>query len=337
MGGLRKSLSRRQFLGGTAAGLAGLAAMYGLGDINQVFAAAKEPKDITLGLCMKSFTHPFYIAVQNGAKRAAQELGVNIQIVATSDEHDVDGQMKQIENLITKKVDVLGVTPNDSQAVVSGIKAANDAGIPFFLVDTPASGGNFQGFIGTENYGACHAAAKWLGDKMGGKGKLAILEGIPGNESTRLRVGGTHDELKAEFPNIEIVASLPANYDMETGLRVTEDILTKQSELDAIFATNDEMARGALRATEAAGRKDKIFIMGLDGEAEALELVNEGRLNADVAQKPVLMGELFVLVGLRAAQGRQVPYNIDCGTTIVEKKDALNWIQQDDKQNWVLK
>jgi ABC-type sugar transport system substrate-binding protein len=120
-------------------------------------------------------------------------------------------------------------------------------------------------------------------------------------------------------------------------MRATEDILTKNKELDAIFATSDDMAKGTLRAVEAAGRKDKIVVLGYDGQPDAIELVKDGRLDADTAQKPVLMGELSVIVAMRALEGNQIPLYIDCGVSIVEKKDALNWIVQDAKGNWVLK
>ena len=323
---LRRMITRRQFVGG-AAGMAGLLAMRGLSPAN-VFAA-KAPQDITLGLVLKSLDISYFVAVQTGAQRGAKDAGVNLQVVATQTQADVTGQMKQIEDMIAKKVDALLVTPNDSKAVVAGIDAANQAGIPFILVDTPSEGGNYVCFVGTENYGACQKAATWLGNKLGGKGKVAVIEGLPGNESTRLRVGGFTDQMKASFPGIQIVASLPGNYETEPAMRATEDILTKNKELDAIFASSDDMAKGTVSAVEAAGRKDKIIVLGFDGQPEEIELVNEGRMDADTAQKPVLQGELGVVMALRAIQGKQVPLYIDCGITIVEKKDAPNWIVQD--------
>lgn len=328
-------LSRRQFVGG-AAGMAGLAALGGL-HTERIFAADKAPEDITLALVLKSLNITFFIGVQTGAQKMADQYGVNLETVATQTQADVEGQMKQIEDLIAKKVDALLVTPNDSKAVVAGIKAANEAGIPFILVDTPSEGGNYQCFVGTENYGACRKAGLWMGEKLGGKGKVAVIEGIPGNESTTLRVGGFNDEMAENFPDIEIVASLPGNYEMEPAMRATEDILTKNKELDAIFATSDDMAKGTLRAVEAAGRKDEIIVLGYDGQPDAIQLVMEGRLDADCAQKPVLMGELSVDMAMRAIAGKQGPVYIDCGVEIVVQDTALDWIVEDENGNWVLK
>ena len=113
--------------------------------------------------------------------------------------------------------------------------------------------------------------------------------------------------MAANYPDIEIVASLPGNYEMEPAMRATEDILTKNKELDAIFAASDDMAKGTLRAVEAAGRKDEILVLGYDGQPDAIQLVMEGRLDADCAQKPVLMGELSVDMAAQSTPASRKP------------------------------
>lgn len=327
-----RSVSRRGFLGGAAAA----AAFLGLGLDTRAAFAQPAVADIKLGLVVKALDHPFFIAVNAGAERMAAELGCKLQTVATSTQADASGQITLIEDLISKKTNAIMVTPNDSKAIIPGIDAARAAGLPVIIVDTPADGGDFQCFVGTANYGACVRAAQWLGKKLNGKGKIAILEGIPGISITRERVGGFTETIKANFPDIQIVASLPANYEMEQGMKATEDILTKNKELDAIFATSDAMGQGAVRAVEAADRKDKVFIMSYDGQPQAFELIKDGRLDAEAAQKPVLMGELSVYLAVRAVLGKQIPVSVDGGTTVVTKDDVMNWIKQNDKGEWVL-
>ena len=90
-------------------------------------------------------------------------------------------------------------------------------------------------------------------------------------------------------------------------------------------------------AVEAAGRKDKVFIMSYDGQPQAFELIKDGRLDAEAAQKPVLMGQLAVYITVRALLGKQIPVYVDGGTTMVTKAEVMDWIKQNDKGEWVLK
>ena len=140
-----------------------------------------------------------------------------------------------------------------------------------------------------DNKEAGRLDAEQLLKDLDGKGKVAILEGIAGSSSAIEREEGFVDALKGS--EVEVVTSLTANYSREEGATVTEDILQSNPELDAIYAHNDEMALGAVRAVAAAGRSAEIKIYGIDATDDALVAVENGEMAATVQQQPDLQIE----------------------------------------------
>src|SRR5690606_25927478 len=116
-------------------------------------------------------------------------------------------------------------------------------------------------------------------ERLNGSGRIAILEGQPGSVTNRNRLQGFHEVLK-EYPGIQVVASLPADWQRDKGLNVASDILIANPRLDAIMALNDEMALGALAALKVA-RRESVILVGYNGAAEAIEEVYRGGLDAD--------------------------------------------------------
>jgi ribose transport system substrate-binding protein len=156
-----------------------------------------------------------------------------------------------------------------------------------------------------DNKEAGMLAAVALAEALGGEGKVAILEGIPGAPSAVDRQKGFMDELK-KYPGIEVVASLTANYAREEAARVTEDLLQANPVLDGIYAHNDEMALGAVRAAIAAGRLDEIKIVGIDATDDAIAAIKAGEMVATVQQQPYLQMQMAVIAAQRIINGATV-------------------------------
>ncbi|MGH9839705.1 MAG: sugar ABC transporter substrate-binding protein, partial [Blastocatellia bacterium] len=179
-----------------------------------------------IALVLKTLNNPFFIDMQKGAKETAAKLGVNLIVQAAEREVDVEKQMQIIENLIQSKVAALCITPSGSKEVVPAIVKANKAGIPVLIVDTrvhaetlEAAGGKVAGFIGSDNLEGGRVAGEFVAKKLGGKGKVAILEGIPGHETGDSRLKGFR-EVMARHPGIEIVSSQTANWERDQGYNV---------------------------------------------------------------------------------------------------------------------
>lgn len=260
----------------------------------------------TLGVVISTLNNPFFVTLKDGAEEKAKELGVELVIYDAQD--DSAKMTSSMEDLIQKKVGGILVNPTDADAVVPSILKANAAGIPVFTIDRGATSGEVVTHIASDNVAGGKMAGEFLAEKIGGKGKVVELVGIPGTSAARDRGKGFHDAMEG-YPDIEIVASQAADFNRDRGLAVFENILQAQPEIDGVFAHNDEMVLGAIAAAEAAGRKGIVFV-GFDAVGDAVKAVKDGRLAATVAQQPKEMGLLGVEYAVKYLGGETIPDNV---------------------------
>ncbi len=280
----------------------------------------------TVALVLKTLNNPFFIDMQKGAEDAAQSLGVNLIVQAAEREVDVEKQMQIIENLIQSKVAALCVTPSGSKEIVPAIVKANKSNIPVLIVDTRvnqdalrSAGGKIAGFIGSDNLEGGRLAGEFAAKKLGGKGKVAILEGIPGHETGDSRLKGFR-EVTARYPGIEIVSSQTANWERDQGYNVFQNMLQAHPEIQALFACSDLMALGAVEAIAAAGKTGKITVVGFDAFSEAREAVNKGTMDATIAQSPYGMGKTAVENAWKVLKGEKIQDDISLKVELITKE-----------------
>ena len=254
----------------------------------------------TVALVMKTLNNPFFVEMERGAKESARRLGVRLVVQAAEREVDVEKQMQIIENLIQRKVNALCVAPSGSKEIVPAIVKANQAGIPVLGVDTridatalAAAGGRVACFIGSDNVEGGRIAGRYLVQRLQGKGKVAILEGIPGHETGDARLAGFR-EIVGRERGIEVVASQTANWERDQGYNVFQNILQSHPEVQGVFACNDLMALGAVEAIGMAQKTSQIIVVGFDATADAREAIRKGTMAASVAQHPEEMGRLAI-------------------------------------------
>ncbi|MFL6253836.1 MAG: sugar ABC transporter substrate-binding protein [Pyrinomonadaceae bacterium] len=281
-----------------------------------------------IALVMKTANNPFFIEMQKGAEEAAKKLNVELVVQAAEREVDVEKQMQIIENLIQTRVNALCVTPSGSREIVPAIDKANRAGIPVVIVDTRVdakalseSGGKVATFIGSDNYEGGKLAGEFLAKRLGGKGKVAVLEGIPGHETGDSRLRGFRDALKAS-PGVEIVASQTANWERDQGFNVFQNILQSHPDVQAVFACSDLMALGAVEAIAAAKKTGQIAVVGFDATAEARKAITGGTIDASVAQSPEQMGALAVENAVKLLKGEQVQPEFVVPIKLITKENA---------------
>lgn len=266
------------------------------------FSGAALAKD-TVGLSVSTLNNPFFVTLRDGAKAAADKAGLELLVLDAQDKPDK--QVADIEDLTQKKVKVILVNPTDAAAVVPAIQRANGAGVPVITVDRAASGGKVAFHIASDNVAGGRLAADFVCKLLGGKGKLAELEGIPGSSAARDRGKGFNDELKSKCAGVTVAARQTANFDRAQGLTVMENILQAQPRLDAMFAHNDEMALGAVQAIKSSKRKIKV--VGFDATDDAVKAVHACDMAATVAQQPKEMGRLAVEKAAELAKGGKAP------------------------------
>ncbi|HEX2863752.1 MAG TPA: ribose ABC transporter substrate-binding protein RbsB [Deinococcales bacterium] len=256
----------------------------------------------TIGLSVSTLNNPFFVSLKDGAQAASTKAGADLIVLDA--QNRADKQIGDIEDLITRKVNVILINPVDSDAVVGAIQKANAAKIPVITVDRSANGGNVAYHIASDNVAGGKMAGEYIKKLLNGKGNLVELVGVAGTSAARDRGAGFNAVVKAT-PGLKIVASQPADFDRAKGLTVMENILQAQPNIDAVFAHNDEMALGALQAIKTSGRK--IAVVGFDATDDALAAVKAGTLAATVAQQPEEIGRLGVEKALDIVKTGKVP------------------------------
>jgi ribose transport system substrate-binding protein len=279
-----------------------------------------------IALVMKTLNNPFFIDMQNGARAAAGSLGVELLVQAAEREVDVEKQMQIVENLIQRRVAALCITPSGSKEIVPAIVKANENNIPVLILDTRvddatlgAAGGKIATFIGSDNYEGGRIAGSYLAGKLGNRGKIAVLEGIPGHETGDARLSGFHDVLD-QLPDMEIVASQTANWERDQGFNVFQNILQSHPEIQALFACSDLMALGAVEAIAAAGRTGGIMVVGFDAISDAREAIAENTMSGSVAQHPYDMGRIAVESAHQLMKGGSVDDYIPVKIELITKE-----------------
>lgn len=272
--------------------------------------AAKAP---TIGLVVSTLNNPFFVDLRDGAQAKADELGAKLVVLDSQD--NAATELSNVEDLITQGVSLIMINPTDSDAVGNAVKAANTAKIPVITLDRSANSGVVVSHIASDNVAGGKMAGDFIIKKLGGVGNVVELEGIPGASAARERGKGFNEAIATS--KIVVVAKQTANFDRAQGLSVMENILQAQPKIDAVFAHNDEMALGALKAIKASGRS--ILIVGFDATADALAAVKAGDMAATVQQLPKEIGSNGVATAMKVIAGETVKTYIPVALALITK------------------
>lgn len=273
-----------------------------------------------VAVVLKTLSSEYWQRVVNGAEEAAAKYDVELIKLGPPTEDAVEQQINMVQDALTANPGALVFSPSQPPTAVNVLNAAKQQGIPVILVDTPMPEDfkNYATFIGTENYDAGKKGAQAMVDALGRAGKAVVIEGAPGNPTTTQRADGAEDAFKAA--GFEIVSRQPGYSDRERAYTVMQNILQGNTDIDAVFCSNDEMALGALRALEQVGVK--AMVLGTDGNKSALESILADGLFGTAAQKPEMMGYLGVENAIKAANGETINIRIDSGVDIITKANA---------------
>lgn len=271
-----------------------------------------EEGGATIGLIVSTLNNPFFVDLRDGAQEKADELGAELVVLDSQDDSAIE--LSNMEDLITKGVDVILINPTDSDAVGSAVALANEAGIPVITLDRAANSGDVVCHIASDNVAGGKLAGEYIIEQLGGAGKVVELEGVPGASAAIERGEGFNAAAEGK---LEVVARQTANFNRDEGMSVMENILQAQPEIDAVFAHNDEMALGALKAITAAGRD--ILVVGFDATDDALAAVEEGTMGATVQQLPKEIGAAGIDQAMKVLAGEEVEASIPVDLSLVTK------------------
>lgn len=275
----------------------------------------------TIALSVSTLDNPFFVDLRDGAQRAADAS--DYELVVANAQDDASQQQNDVQNFVTQQVDAILVNPVDSEAIVPAIEQANNADIPVLALDRAPAGGEVVTTISSDNVEGGRLAGEELVEVVG-SGPVAHLEGTPGTSAARERSRGFQQAIE-EQDSVEVVASQSADFDRDEGLNVMQNIIQANPDIQGVFAENDEMALGAIRALgDRAG--DEVSVIGFDATDDGLQAIQDGEMHGSVAQNPARIGELGVENAISAIDGESVESEIPVEVELVTEENLQEYL-----------
>ncbi len=290
-------------------------------------ARGNKTKKIQIVLVTKALDSEFWQRLKAGAEEAAREdPEVALSVLAPEREINIDQQVAILEDQVLKRVAALAVAPAGVAEVLPVLDKARAAGIPVVIVDTDVPWSHRVSFVGIDNRLGGRMAGEYVLRAIGGRGKVAVIRGVLGVATQEDRLAGFR-EVVADVPGIQWIGAQPANSERALGMSVMENLLTRHPDLRAVFASNDQMALGAMEAIAARNLTGKIVLVGFDAGREAVRAVQAGQMHAVVAQFPERIGRRAVQEAIKAARGLATEKYVDIGTALVTRENASEFLR----------
>ena len=290
----------------------------------------KDPKTLRVAYMPPATEFNYYIAVGEGIKDLAGKTGVNTFMLAPQSGADINGQMGMLQDVISQKVDAIIISTHDENAAAPLLKRAVNQGIVVVIAnsDIPKFPTPVHAVVGYSQRKGTYKIGQYALKMAQGKAlNVGIIEGQPGYHSTE-RCGGFLDAIKGS--NFKVVTSLDGKWNVEGGNAAGMDALQAHPEIDLLFAANDYMIMGTAMAAKALGR-DKLVLLGNDGDTAGLEAIYEGRVTATVDTTPFVMGQIALQVVLDIFNQSFQGGFVETPTTIVDKANVQGVLQHPEK------
>jgi ABC-type sugar transport system substrate-binding protein len=283
-------------------------------------------RNVRLAAVIKGLDNPFFVTMRDGLVATARTEDAQLRVsAAPAGLQDTTGQATELESLAGDDPACYVVNPiNPTNLVRALARVPEDA--PIVNVDSvvakeaaEAVGVDITTYIGTDNVAAGGLGADAMADLVAPGAKVAVIEGIPGDTGSKLRSRGFQQGAGDRF---DVVEAVPADFEREKARLAAETIMEDNPAVEGFFAVNDLMALGVADAVRAAGRRDEVAVVGMDGIEQALAAISRGALSATVAQYPFTMGQLGIEACLAALRGDSVPEQIDAPVQVVDSENV---------------
>ncbi len=279
-----------------------------------------------VALVTRNLTNAYWVAWNKGAEAMFSTRGVKGTVAVGESETDIQGMSNNLSTLANQDWDCIGVVPINDSNVITPLVAAAQKGIKIIDIDAQidpaaaeAAGLDIATYIGSDNKKAGTLAAEKMIEETGGAGKVAMLLGTPGEHNSTLRQEGFREGIKGK---LEVVQEVSANFERAQAQTTTEAVLKAHPDIVGIFAANDEMGLGALRAIQTAGLQNKVKVISVDGIQEALESVRDGGLAGTIIQYPYVMSGMAVDACIAMKNGHTLPKYVPAPISLITKENA---------------
>jgi len=272
---------------------------------------------LKIAVIPKGTTHDFWKAVHEGAKKAATELGVHIFWNGPNREGDRDSQISIVEDFIVRQVDGVVLAPLDANALIPVVERLHRKEITTVIFDSGINTEAYDAFVATDNYAGGVLAAKQMGSLLNGMGRILVVQYMVGSDSTTQREHGFIETINQMYPEITIIDQKYGMDTVETALQAVEDLLTRNQDVQGIFACNESTTVGTLQALESQHRTDDVVFIGFDSSKPLLNGLRARKIDALVVQNPFKMGYEGVRIAVAHLRGEPHQQTTDTGVHLV--------------------
>jgi ribose transport system substrate-binding protein len=238
-----------------------------------------------VGFAQDTLNQPWRNYQAECVKRVFAEYGITCEV--TDGQGKSEQQISNIEDMIVNGLDILVVSPAQEGALTPVVEQVYNSGIPVVCIDRGITSDAYTCFVHADNKLIGAMAADFIAEKLTEKygepkGNIVVLEGVPGSTTAVQRDEGFRARITEKYPNLNIIASQPADYRRDKAMTVMEDFLQAYDVIDAVFTHADEMTMGAIAAIENADRRDEMLITSVNGTMEAIQAIMDGRMDCTV-------------------------------------------------------
>jgi ribose transport system substrate-binding protein len=284
--------------------------------------AADKP---TIPVIVKDTTSGYWQIVLAGARKAGQDLGVNVPELGAQSESDISGEISILENAVAGKPAAVVIAPTEFKALGKPIDEAAKK-VPIVGIDSSADSKAFTSFLTTDNVQGGRIAADGMAAAIAAKygkaeGDVALITHLPGVGSLEARNKGFKEELAAKYPGLKLVADKVSDGNATTGLNIMTDLITANPNLRGVFADNLIQCQGASQAIAENKKGDTIKLVCFDSDDKLFGYLKDGVIAALLLQDPYRMGYDGVKTGLAISKGEKVPAFVDTGANLVTKEN----------------
>jgi len=304
-----------------------------LGAMSKTGPALAQSKPLTVAFFVKNLVNPNWKFAKIGAEKAAKELGgVILEHVAPTKPDNIEEQTRLVEDWLVKKPDGFVFVPVDFKALTPTMQKALDAKMPTTIYSNNMA--ELKGaltYVGSDDEVIGYEVSKFLFQKLGGKGKVLHIDGVPAAITAQERKKGFERALK-EFSGIELLASQPGMYRRQPAVQVMENLVQRFPQIDAVVCANDDMAVGVVEALESAGRGGKTLVVGIDVIPDAVAMIKSGKLLASADYSLHDQAYLATTALVKHLRGEKVPSKLILPVKIATKDNIAFWEKSPDER-----
>ena len=293
-----------------------------------------EEEEFVIGWSNASIGNPWRIEMVERATRRLEEMYPQVTMYVTHAQDSVSRQISDAEDLLARDIDLLMLSPASMDGLNVIVDRAKNQGIPCVVVQRETSNRDFTALVWNDDKQLGALSGLEAARIMGHEGRVGIIEGFAGAPSTMNRNVGIKHSLEL-YPDIEVVAQLPGDYQEARARSVMEDILLREPDIDAMIIHSGTMARGALSAIRAEGRAGDIKIITIGSENHVLKEIARGNMHSTVMET-VGVGADGIDKAMKVLQGEDFNKLFPTLSPIVTPLNVEEWVEWDwDDDTWV--